>query len=212
MLVFTNIFFFKAPVLCIKEKQMKKVDSNELINSLESQVENHLNLAVKKYQNLDEEILLSPAPDGGWSIMQCLDHLNGYGDHYLPAIKKGLEKKIPANSHFSSSWLGSYFTKMMDPATGKKKIKAFKNHIPKQELNAPSVVAEFIRQQEDLLQLLTKSRATDLNKIKVPISIGKWMKLKLGDVFQFLIAHNERHIQQANRVLENIKIREKDYS
>lgn len=186
----------------LQRKLMKKVQSEQLINDLEGRVEKHLQLVVKKYQNLDKDVLLQPSPDGGWSIAQCLDHLNGYGDFYLPEIKKGINKNFPMKEHFKSSWLGSYFTKMMDPETGKKKIKAFKNHMPIRELDAHAVVAEFIQQQEELLNLLSRARRSDLNKIKIPLSISKWVKLKLGDVFQFFIAHNERHIQQANRVLE----------
>lgn len=181
---------------------MKKVKTENLINNLEVRVEKHLLTAIETYQNLEEDMLLKPGPDGGWSVAQCLDHLNGYGDFYLPEIKKGLAKVLSSKEDFKSSWLGGYFTKMMEPETGKKKMKAFKNHIPHRELNSYAVVAEFIQQQEELLNLLSQARKSDLNRIKIPISISKWVKLKLGDVFQFLIAHNERHLQQANRVLK----------
>ena len=40
------------------------------------------------------------------------------------------------------------------------------------------------------------------NKTRIPISINKWIKIKLGDTFRFVIYHNERHIQQAKRVLK----------
>ncbi|MGK7392562.1 MAG: DinB family protein [Candidatus Cyclobacteriaceae bacterium M2_1C_046] len=185
---------------------MKKVKSQILINTLEERVEKHLQVAIEKYQNLEEDTLLKSASDGGWSMAQCLDHLNGYGDFYLPEIKKGLAKKFQPKEYFKSSWLGSYFTRMMEPETGKKKMRAFKNHVPSTELNPHTVVAEFIRQQEELLNLLSKARNADLNKIKIPISISKLVKLKLGDVFQFLIAHNERHIQQAERVYKNVDV------
>jgi len=59
---------------------------------------------------------------------------------------------------------------MLDPATGKKKIKTFKGYNPQSELNAPAVVAEFIRQQETLLLLLREARHADLNSILIPIS------------------------------------------
>lgn len=100
---------------------------------------------------------------------------------------------------FKSSWLGAYFIKMMDPETGKKKYKAFKGHIPAPDLDAYAVVAEFIQQQENLLIFLKEARSADLNSIRIPISIARFITLKLGDVFQFIIAHDERHIRQAMR-------------
>ena len=140
-------------------------------------------------------------------MAQCLDHLNSYGNFYLPHIQRQLLKSPDANmSEFSSSWFGAYFTKMMDPQTGKKKYKAMKGHIPATDLDAAKVVGEFLRQQELLMGYLRQANKKDLNKIKIPISISKLIKLRLGDVFQFLIAHNERHMQQAKRNLVNVKI------
>ncbi len=182
---------------------MAAVNKNKLLDYLENRVEGHIQEAIKIFQNERAEVLLQPAKDGGWSIAQCLDHLNGYGNYYLPQIKKGLAQAYQySNSDvFKGSWLGSYFTRIMEPATGTKKYKAFKNHIPSADLDAHAVVAEFIHQQEELIAYLKQARQVNLDAIKVPLSISKWIKLKLGDVFQFLIAHNERHMLQAKRNL-----------
>ena len=53
-----------------------------------------------------------------------------------------------------------------------------------------------------MLQLLSLAHDKNLNNIRIPISINKWIKIKLGDTFRFVIYHNERHIQQAKRVLK----------
>ncbi len=182
---------------------MPPVNKNQFLDVLESRVENHLQDAVKIFQNEPDAVLLQPAPDGGWSIAQCLDHLNGYGHFYLPEIEKNLNQSSANTPTFTSTWLGTYFTRMMEPSTGTKKYKAFKNHVPPPNLNAAAVMAEFIQQQETLLQYLKQARAANLDVIKIPLSITKWIKLKLGDVLQFLIAHNERHVQQAKRHLVN---------
>jgi hypothetical protein len=181
---------------------MKPVNSIELINKLEEQVEQHLAKAIKLYQHLTNEELNKQAPDGGWSIAQCLEHLNSYGDYYLPKMAEGIEGfKGEFSSTFTSTWLGNYFTKMLDPATGKRKMKAFKAYVPPSELDGQAVVAKFIRQQETLITLLRNSKRKDLDKIKIPISISRWIRLKLGDTFRFIIAHDERHVQQAGRLL-----------
>ncbi|MFN8344521.1 MAG: DinB family protein [Spirosomataceae bacterium] len=181
---------------------METVNTKQLLETLENRVEGHLEVAVRHFQNLSEQALLQPAANGGWSIAQCLEHLNSYGDYYLPQMEKGMNKfgNQTAKDTFKSSWLGHYFIQMMEPTTGKKKYKAFKGHIPVADLEAYAVVATFIQQQEQLLTLLKKARQTDLNKVLIPISISRFIRLKLGDVFSFIIAHDERHIQQALRV------------
>ena len=173
--------------------------ASQLVDIMEEQVESHLTDAVKKFQNLPAEVLLKSASNGGWSVAQCLWHLNSYGDYYLPKIKSGLTKNYPANPHFKSTWLGSYFTRIMKPGPQMKKFNAFKSHLPPVEMDPHKIVAEFILQQEQLLDYLKQARQTDLNKIRIPISILKWVRLRLGDVFQFIVAHNERHLQQAKR-------------
>jgi len=181
---------------------MKPINSHELINKLEAKVEKHLAEATRIYQNLGQEELNKPAPDGGWSIAQCLEHLNTYGDYYFPKMDKEMASSKPGpSSNFTSTWLGNYFTKMLDPETGRKKMKAFKAHVPSSELDGYAVVARFIQQQETLIQLLRKARQKDMNKIRIPISLSKWIKMKLGDTFRFIIAHNERHVEQAKRLL-----------
>lgn len=185
---------------------METIQKEFLLTALEQRVENHLQQAIGLFQNLPERELLQPSPTGGWSIAQCLDHLNSYGHYYLPKIQEGLAKYVyrPSKDTFQSSWIGAYFIKMMDPETGTKKFKAFKGHIPASELDAHAVVAEFIQQQEYILRYLKQARSADLNAIRIPISITRFITLKLGDVFQFIIAHNERHIRQALRNVVNV--------
>jgi hypothetical protein len=187
---------------------MKPVNKSELLVNLEARVETHISDTISLFQNQSNVQLNAPSETGGWSIAQCLDHLNSYGDFYFPNIEQRI-LAAPDNdtSDFTSSWFGAYFTKMMDPHTGKKKYKAMKGHISSSDLNAAEVVGEFIRQQEILLKYLRQARKKDLNSIKIPTSISKLIKLKLGDVFQFIIAHDERHMQQAKRNL----VREKSF-
>ncbi len=182
---------------------MNSVNKEQLLNVLESRVEQHIQEAVSVFQNLNAQELLKAAPDGGWSIAQCLWHLNSYSEYYLPEIKKALGnyRTNSIGTDFKSGWLGNYFTNMMEPKPGFMKMKAFKNHVPPIDLDAHAVVAAFIQHQEELLPLLQTARQADLNKIRIPISISKWIQLKLGDVFQFLIAHDARHLAQAKKHL-----------
>jgi len=84
-----------------------------------------------------------------------------------------------------------------------KKMKSPKDHSPKTMIDSHLVISEFIDQQEKFLALLNTAKKFDLNKVKVGISITPIIKLKLGDVFRFMIAHQVRHILQAERALAN---------
>lgn len=140
--------------------------------------------------------------------MQCLGHLNVYGKYYLPAIEKAIDKARlkhkGSTPNFRPGWLGNLFTQMMLPGPdgiAPKKMKAPKNYTIANMGNSDAVLAEFITQQEKMLGLLRLARRVNLNAIRIPISIARFIKLKLGDVFMFIVAHNLRHVQQAERAL-----------
>jgi hypothetical protein len=188
---------------------MTSYNRDTLIENLLDQTEIILKKAIEWQLIPDSTFALRPTSES-WSANECLQHLNSYGRFYLPAIENALRKsQIDENaSQFSPGWLGNYFTKLMMPdIDGKvsKKMKSPKDHSPKTIIESHLVISEFIDHQEKLLQLLRKAKGIDLNKIRVGISIAPFIKLKLGDVLMFLIAHTVRHTHQAGRALVRVK-------
>lgn len=140
------------------------VTTQHLLSELEEKTEKQLLFAISVLQNLNENILQQPSLSGGWSIAQCLWHLNSYGDYYLPKIESRLKAPMYETAIFKSSWLGSRFTRMMLPGNGK--YKAFKDHVPPAKPDARKVIATFIQQQEQLILLLRQAKGHNLNRIK----------------------------------------------
>jgi DinB superfamily len=192
--------------LCGKNNIMPAYNSTALLNDLQQQTESFLQKAISQWQMTDATLLgKQPAP-GSWSAAQCLAHLNSYGDYYLPEIAKAIAaaklNARKATGIFKTGWLGAYFTRLMLPDKSgqvKKKMQSPKPHRPAPDMDAHKAVADFISQQEQLLQLLEAARAVNLNKARVPISIARFIRLRLGDVLLFVVAHNSRHVLQAER-------------
>ena len=143
-----------------------------------------------------------------WSASQCLAHLNSYGEYYLPqlhyAIVRGKERGKISVPEFKTGLLGNYFTNLMLPENNgvpSRKMKSPKDHLPIANDDSAIVLATFIEQQEKMIALLQQARHVNLNAVKVPISIAKFIRLRLGDVFMFIVAHNSRHMLQAERAL-----------
>jgi hypothetical protein len=188
---------------------MSTYNTQQLIDKLEAQTEVLLQKAITEWQIISPEKFLQQPGQDKWSAAQCLAHLNSYGHYYLPAIEKAINKAEKSNQQskevYTAGWLGNYFTKLMEPSEeGKKlkKMKAVKEHSPVAHLNSDQVISEFIDQQEWLLSLLERAKKINLGQVRVPISIAPFIKLKLGDTFTFLIAHNRRHVVQAEKALK----------
>ncbi len=178
---------------------------NEFLGQLHAQTL-ELRRTAASWKDLPAGLLLEQPAPGCWSAAQCLDHLNGYGSFYLPLLERSIGYAGPGAvpPPFRSGWLGAYFANMMEPRPDgrpKSRMRAFAKHIPSGELDAASVLRTFLEQQDALLGLLERGRGVNLNRRSVPLSIAAWLKLKTGDVFRFLVAHNRRHLEQARRAL-----------
>lgn len=183
---------------------MPLFDTEKLLSSLEADVHALLQ-DVSKLSSIDDKLLnRQPAP-GKWSAAQVIEHLNSYNRYYLPQIEKVLDRRLAFEVKFKSGWFGNYFTKLMQPGEGgsiSNKMNAPKDHVPGELLNSAAVIKEFIAGQNRLLGYLQKARQTNIGKLRVPISISKFIKLKLGDTFRFLIAHQQRHFIQLHNALK----------
>lgn len=154
-----------------------------------------------EYLKLEDTKILTwrPSPSA-WNILECLEHLNLYGEYYLPLMERGIKHSVTKPTKtVKSSFLGRYFSKSMLPKVKLNKMKTFKDKNPIHKHLNKEVIDKFIHQQTQLLELLNASRNSDLNKIKIPISIAKFIRLSLADTFQFVINHNLRHMEQIKR-------------
>jgi hypothetical protein len=174
-----------------------------LLNDLIQRTQDIMN-TLNVLENQPLNVLQWKPDQTSWSVLECLEHLNLYGDFYLPEIRKRMSQfqGTPASDEFKTGLLGNYFAKMMLPREKINRMKTFKDKNPSGSSLDYSTLDKFRNQQMQILELLESARSLDLNRIKTSISISSLIKLKLGDTLRVLIYHNQRHLAQANKVLE----------
>lgn len=178
-----------------------KISAATLLNELTMMTTRHL-AEVRRWQQLPLDQLNRQPHPGAWSALECLEHLNLYGDYYLPVIQQQMGKsKFAPRPYFRSGLLGNYFANSMLPQAKLNKMKTFQDKNPAGSRLDAGALTRFTQQQEQLLQILDQARNTDIGRIKIPITLSKWIRLKLGDTLRFVIYHHERHMQQAQRAL-----------
>jgi uncharacterized damage-inducible protein DinB len=182
---------------------MKKTQSNVLIDRLQNDVRSII-LEAEKLKLISNTKLEQPPAPGSWSAAQVLEHLNIYCRYYINTIENRMAGNPPqAKLYFNPGWLGNYFTRLMEvdgKGKVKKKMKAPKNAIPAAQPDGRAMLNEFLQHQHQLMHLLEMARNINLH-IRIPISLSRLIKLKLGDTFRFVIAHQQRHWAQAERAL-----------
>jgi hypothetical protein len=88
---------------------------------------------VTQFKSLPLEDLNFRETENSWSVLQCLEHLNKYGEYYLPEIEKQiLNNPIQSEAKpFKSGVLGNYFANLMQVKNGQvKKMKSPKDKAP----------------------------------------------------------------------------------
>jgi DinB superfamily len=165
---------------------MKK-QASELLNELIALSEQNSNRARILKTKAIIELNYKASPEK-WSVLQCIDHLNQYGDYYLPAIARQLEtaSQSKSDSTFKSGLLGNYFANLMQVNEGNiKKMKSPKDKLPSASDLSLTTIDRFLKQQDRLLELLKEAQNKDLVKTKVSTSLHKLIRLRLGDTFRF---------------------------
>jgi hypothetical protein len=147
-----------------------------------------------------------------WSINEIFSHLNEYASYYHDAIRKRIEKtrfREPKET-FISSPLGRSAWKSMRLGNArniKRKFKSPKGANPRlhPELVSETAGENFLSRQNELLKIIQDSRSINIRKAKVAVSLSKFIRLRIGDAFLFVIYHNERHVQQILNIIAHPK-------
>ncbi|MBD3638532.1 MAG: DinB family protein [Crocinitomicaceae bacterium] len=189
---------------------MKKRPSDALLTDL-SNICLQLNKEVEsEFKGLSKEQLFWNPDKNSWSIAQCFAHLNAFHRFYVPVFTERIRNsrfQEPAD-YFQSSPLGNstYLkVKLGKLKNVKRKLKSPKDYNPliNKNLKMENVIEDFLKYQNQMLEVLEKARKINIRKTKTPFSVRPIVKLRLGDAFQYIVFHTERHVEQAKKVMEH---------
>lgn len=179
--------------------------STQLLAELDDAVKDIIEVAETDFATYSpRELNWKPMPEK-WSAAECLEHLNIYSRYYNPAMSQAIQEKnhLVFVDDFKSGWFGNFSVKSVHPDNAKKQ-KTLKRLDPVHSELPSTVLDDFLAHQQKLREIISKSNAVNLNKIKIPAEVAKLMKLRLGDCLRFVVAHQQRHIQQAKDVLSGM--------
>lgn len=176
--------------------------------NIQFQIDKQLQAFEAQLGTLAPERLGQSVADKEWNAVECIEHLNLTLVHYLPQMQQGIsraiEKKLEASENFRPGFLGERMARLMRPREGviRMPVRTFRKFNPaSRNLEPQQVLDQFRSNMLELKQLAVNSQQVHLGKIRVKSAIGSLLRLKLGDTFPFLLAHNERHLLQAKRAL-----------
>lgn len=154
----------------------------------------------------DQQFHWQPRPDS-WAVAQCIDHLNATARLYLPVLDEGIADAIRRGLYsagpFSYNWVGRILERAVEPKT------RFRAKAPKPFQPAPGrprheVMAAFRAYQVQYIDRLRQANGLDLARARVASPLARWIRMPLGSGFAMMVAHEQRHLAQARRVLNAV--------
>ena len=178
----------------------------ETAQQLQQRIRTVLETVEREFRPLSDEQLNWKPDTRRWSITQCLQHLNLAERFYIRNLQKkvddlGLIQSAPTDETLKGTLVGRTLRYIIDPNL-KMKIPTVPFLKPRNDLDARDVMKQFVELQQLLHELLDKGVYLDWNRTEMMTLFGNWIKMNVGDAFQMLVAHTERHINQALRVKE----------
>lgn len=146
-----------------------------------------------------------------WSVIEVVDHLNLVYDKYLDNMSKAIEaapsllegKAIQKKK----TVLGSLSVYAMAPKKDKIrfKMKTFDFFTPEiDEGEIDQVLGRFLANKERFNDLVRAARTRDIERVKIPTSLGEKVRFYLFQCMEFIIAHEKRHIVQMQRLIKSM--------
>ena len=180
-----------------------KINSIDLILELTKKVQSQVQFAGSLSSSSAEQLNYKSIPKS-WSALECIEHLNLCNAFYIEEINACIHSfnGSPSN-YFKGSYLGNKFANRMLPDKKMKKIKTFKKVNPVySEISKEKTLSTFKDHLKELEQLLQRAKGVNMTKLKTKTLVPVF-KLRLGNAFQVIIYHNERHIVQAKNMMKN---------
>jgi hypothetical protein len=182
------------------------MNANDFLSALHQRVQRLESTVSTSFAPLEEALLnFKPGPNS-WSILECLEHLNRYSRYYHPQLARALAQPATTPSaEFEFSWLGRKSIETVRPQN-RQRHKTLARMNPNQSRLDQTTVTEFLAHQAEMLDLLSRAQSANLARKAIPVEFFRLLRLSIGDALEFVVAHQERHVQQAERVRQQLRL------
>lgn len=142
-------------------------------------------------------------PSGGWSISECLMHLNITSERYVPLLDEALRtirtRGLLAEGTLRRDFVGYMLSSFLEPPA-RMKIVTTPPFVPGPIDPMPDVLERFDYLQGELVVRLERGAGLALERQRIVSPFNTRVRYNLYSAFCVLTAHQRRHLWQAEGV------------
>jgi hypothetical protein len=179
--------------------------SHQIIQECITSTKANVERATSTFSHLSEKQFNWKQNHDSWSVGECISHLINSNALYLSKIESILTSNTSAPAKdfsYKQSFVGKMIVKGVDPANVRKS-KTFKVFFPEASDIPKSIIDDYTASSKKFIELADKLRHLDLKRIKLSSPVNKLLRMNLGDPLIIIPKHDERHLNQAERVMNH---------
>jgi hypothetical protein len=148
-----------------------------------------------------------PKPQS-WSAAECIGHLSVSSQMFLEPLRKSIEsarvRGLKSKKPPKMDLLGRVLKWFLEPPI-RQRVKTAAPFVPKAVRAKAEAFGEFAALQSKLTDLLREASAFDLNRMKIVSPFDKRVRYNVFSAFHILVAHERRHLWQAEQAIAALK-------
>jgi hypothetical protein len=149
------------------------------------------------------------SPQGTWSVARCLEHVVLTNRAYLANMRSAAEtaraKRKMRRSPAKPGFVGRIFVGLLEPPVkAGRKIKAPKIIQPPATITLADASQDFLASQQEIQIFLQANADLDLARIAYRNPFVPGPRFSLATGLSTLLAHERRHLWQAQQVLQSV--------
>ncbi len=157
----------------------------------------------------DETFNLKPSSKG-WSVGECVVHLNRISKGYLSALEAALGPDAPrATGPFQWGWVSRRFIEAVRPGSRPLPtagaMKPPETQGLRSDIDRERAVDRFDADTDRWLALCERADGVDLARVKIASPFLRILRLPVGAMLEAMGLHAVRHVQQAERAAEAVR-------
>lgn len=150
-----------------------------------------------------EATLRQQAALGGWSMLQCVEHLALTNKLYAPIFEEAFPRAQKGGEPYGKDFKGRMLAWVMEPPY-RMKVKTREGLDPETVGSPQEVLDHFQASQQLIFGWLDRANGLALNDVKVASPFNEKVHYNLYSLFHILAAHERRHLWQAEQVKKHI--------
>lgn len=170
---------------------------------------------VNSVKELDLTVLTKRPKAKSWCVLEVIEHMNIAHEAYANKIDTALSKLSESSTEkltTKATRTPSYLIKNFPPKDGviKMKMKTFSKFKPVFDPSiidgegAKKIFDKFEAGITHIENALTKYSSKNVEELKFASAIGPIVKFNVAEACEFVICHNERHVQQIINTLKKV--------